>query len=259
MKSDVHPDHDHLVHVLRDWFHTPFNEMGYRAEKRRWGTYWNIGQVYIQEIPPAQVNPFLADVREYYGDGPVCINVDSAEVDAALGPLLCASGCSPDAADIFLAHVGPVPHRPTPDGVTVEPATESNLLELSETRLKAFANSEVPISQVELRNEVSQRRAEFRGSGQGLLARLHGEPAGIIWWYEDPQDIWLLFLGVRLPFRRLGVGRLLLCTRLDDAYARGCRSVMLNVRTDNADAIRLYNRLGFRDEISWRWRYCLGS
>jgi ribosomal protein S18 acetylase RimI-like enzyme len=33
--------------------------------------------------------------------------------------------------------------------------------------------------------------------------------------------------------------------------------VMLNVRTDNLEAMRLYHRLGFRDEIYWRRRYRL--
>ena len=109
MKSNVHPDHDHLVHVVQDWFHGPYHAMGYHAEKRRWGTYWNIGQVYTQGIPTEQVKVFLADVREYYGNRPVCINVDSREVDATLGPVLCAAGCSPDTTEIFLAHWGRFP------------------------------------------------------------------------------------------------------------------------------------------------------
>ena len=259
MTSHVHPDHDRLVHAVHDWFHGPYHAMGYHAEKRRWGTYWNIGQVYTPGVPAEHVQVFLADVREYYGPRPVCINVDSREVDATLGPVLCAAGCAPDTTDIFLAHVGSVPHCAAPEGVTIEPVTASNLREFADTRLKAFANTEEPLPEEAVRDESAQRQAELPGVGRGWLARLQSEPAGIIWWYDDPQDLWVLWLGVRLPFRRQGIGRWLLCTRLGEAYGRGCRSVMLNVRTENVEAMRLYHRLGFRDEIYWRQRYRLGN
>jgi [ribosomal protein S18]-alanine N-acetyltransferase len=46
--------------------------------------------------------------------------------------------------------------------------------------------------------------------------------------------------------RRAGVGTALLTDLLEDARRRGCSHVDLEVRADNGDAIRLYERHGFR-------------
>jgi ribosomal protein S18 acetylase RimI-like enzyme len=252
-----HPDHDQLASVVRDWFHLPFEGMGYRAERRRWGTYWNHGKVYTPGFPPAQMGAFLADVRRHYGPRVVRIVIDDPSVEAELGPLLCEAGCSQGKADLFLAHVGSVPRvRPVP-GLHIEPVDESNLLEFAEVRLRGFADSEGSPDGDVLRAEADRRRAELAGTGRGTLARLHGEPAGALWRYDEPDDVWILLLATRLPFRRRGIGRTLLCQSVTGGYARGCRSVMLNVQTDNAKGIRLYQQLGFQDPIIWRRRYLL--
>lgn len=255
MDAIIHPDHDQLVNVVRDWFHRPFQAMGYSAEKRRWGTYWNNGHIYTLGFPPDQVGEFLADVCKYYGNRSVFINVDNRDVDSQLGPALCEAGCSKGKADIFLAYVGPTPQFPVIQGIVAQPVDESNLLEFAATRLRAFAETEEQPDEDKVRDEMDWRRAELGGTGCGMLAHIHGEPAGVIWWYKDPKDIWINLLGTRVPFRRQGVGRWLLCRCLEDSYAQGCRSVMLNVATDNVKAIRLYRCLGFRDEIYWRRRY----
>ena len=54
--------------------------------------------------------------------------------------------------------------------------------------------------------------------------------------------------------RRRGLGRLLLQALLDDARARGCREVLLEVRVENLAAIALYEAVGFV-EISRRRGY----
>ncbi|WP_461023036.1 ribosomal protein S18-alanine N-acetyltransferase [Thalassiella azotivora] len=51
-----------------------------------------------------------------------------------------------------------------------------------------------------------------------------------------------------------GVGALLLGALLDEAARRGCTAVLLEVRADNAPAIRLYERHGF-ERIAVRRRY----
>jgi len=255
MTGTAHPDRARLVHVVHDWFHGPFHAMGYEAEPRRWGTYWNMGYVYTRGVPADQVGAFLTDIRAYYGERSVCIYVAGREVEATLGPALCAAGCTPDHSEIFLAHVGPVPSVPSVSGMTVEAVDVTNLLDCVTTRLRAFASTEAPPPDEAIRAELARRQAELGGTGRGWLARIRREPAGILWWYDDPSDIYVLLLGVRLPFRNQGVGRGLLCTLLAEAYARGGRSVLLGVLTENVDAIRLYYRLGFRDEMYWRRRY----
>ena len=53
-------------------------------------------------------------------------------------------------------------------------------------------------------------------------------------------------IGVDAERRRGGIGTMLLTDLLDDARRRGCAQVDLEVRDGNDDAIRLYERHGFR-------------
>jgi ribosomal protein S18 acetylase RimI-like enzyme len=255
MDTATHLDHGNLVQVVRDWFHLLYQGMGYRAERRSWGTYWNNGHIYVVGFPPDQVKAFLADVRQYYGRRPVFINIDDADLDSELGPALVEAGCAWGKADIFLAHVGPVPQFSPLQGLEVESVDEPNLSEFAETRLRAFANPEEGPDADQVSDEIDRRRAELAGSGRGMLARIQGEPAGVVWWYDEGDDVWILYLATRMPFRRRGIGRRLLAQCLAEGYDRGCRSVMINVETHNARAIRLYHWLGFLDQIHWRRRY----
>jgi ribosomal protein S18 acetylase RimI-like enzyme len=255
MDTATHPDHDQLVHVVGDWFHLPYQGMGYQAERTPWGTYWNTGHVYTAGFPPDRVKEFLADARRYYGHRPVFINIDDADTDSELGPALIEAGCSRGKADIFLAHVGPVARFTPLQGLQMKLVSESNFPEFAETRLRAFADSEEEPDGDRLRDEIDRRRAELAGSGRGMLARFQGEPAGVMWWYDEGGDVWILYLATRMPFRGRGIGRRLLSQCLVDSYDRGCRSVMINVETHNTRAIRLYLHLGFRDQIHWRRRY----
>ena len=54
-----------------------------------------------------------------------------------------------------------------------------------------------------------------------------------------------LGMGIVAGFRGRGIGRALMTATLSDADALGLTRVELRVRTDNAAAIRLYERFGF--------------
>jgi hypothetical protein len=43
--AELHPQHDQLLEEVRSWFHSPFQEMGYKTDQRGWGTYWNNNQI----------------------------------------------------------------------------------------------------------------------------------------------------------------------------------------------------------------------
>lgn len=62
---------------------------------------------------------------------------------------------------------------------------------------------------------------------------------------------------VRPEYRNLGVGTHILSAIEQDLVERGFRSVILNVARDNPDALRLYQRLGFRiiGADPGRWSY----
>jgi len=240
---------------IRNLYHEPFEGMGYRAVKRKWGTYWNTDQVYTENIPHNKVEEFLDDICKYYKHKSVYINVDGREEDASLGKALREAGCKKNSSEIFLVHRGVTPQCPSPDGIEVEPVSESNLIEFSETRLKAFSLIEDTSQTKEIHDEMSIRRSELTGTASGCLARFQGEPAGAFWWYEEQDFIFLSLLGVLPPYRNQGIGQWLISRRVQDAYKEGYQFVILNVLSDNVNAIRLYRRLGFSDEIYWRGRY----
>lgn len=72
--------------------------------------------------------------------------------------------------------------------------------------------------------------------------------------YAMPPQSDLQTLAVRSTVQGRGVGDLLLKHLMDTARARGATEMLLEVRSDNASAIRLYERAGFT-VISRRTRY----
>jgi ribosomal protein S18 acetylase RimI-like enzyme len=59
------------------------------------------------------------------------------------------------------------------------------------------------------------------------------------------EDAWLEDLFVAEPARGTGLGRALVDACLERARARGCARIELDVQSDNAPAIALYERMGF--------------
>ncbi len=255
MHSAAHPHHNELSAVIRQWFHQPYSGMGYRAEKRRYGTYWSHGHVHTLGFPPGEAPAFLRDVQEYYAQRPVYINLHGRSSNRQLGIALQEAGCAKGKSDVFLAHVGAVPQIPAVEGLSVEQVDEPNLIVFAYTRLSAFAEGDDQPTEERVQAEAAVRRLELTGSGRGMLARAGGEAAAVIWWYDDPRDVWIALLGTGTPFRRRGIASWLLCNLLACSYARGCRSVVVHVETGNQRARRLYHCLGFRDEVHWRRRY----
>jgi [ribosomal protein S18]-alanine N-acetyltransferase len=64
----------------------------------------------------------------------------------------------------------------------------------------------------------------------------------------------VLTIGVRPEMQGRGLGATLLMALLDEAVARGCGEVFLDVRADNDRARRLYERFGFTP-VGVRKRY----
>ena len=72
-------------------------------------------------------------------------------------------------------------------------------------------------------------------------------------WY-DGDDAELMTIGVERDCQRQGVATRLLAALIDQARAQGARRMLLEVRVDNAPALRLYERYGFR-RMGLRKRY----
>lgn len=255
--SLLHSEHDAIVAAVRERDHESFQGMGYTAERRELGTFWDRDHIRTLGFDAARVPELLAEARSCYGGRPVWIHVSGREVDRRLGPALIAAGCKADASEFYLAHVGAAPAaRPTGDA-TFEPVDESSLREACDTRLRAFANSEEPPDPADVQLQIEQRRPELASIGRGFLARVGEEPASVLFCYDDPdaKEVFVFLLGTRLPFRGRALAERLLAERVEQAYARGCRTTLISVLESNAPALSIYRRLGFTDVVNWRRGY----
>ena len=188
------------------------------------------------------------------------ICLDSSTLERQLEPALAAAGWSEGESDIFLAHIGPARSGQALEGtgstaIQMEPVAETNLRDYALTGLIAFKDAEEEPDEETLAAEIARRREELAGSSRGLLARVDGVPAGIMRWFDELPDIWIIGLAVRPTFRRQGIGSALLKRRLVDSYAAGRRSIIINVAVNNDGARRLYGRLGFVDEVYRRTQF----
>ena len=210
-------------------------------------------RVLLRTASPAEVPTLVADAREYFSGcrRPVRVMIEDREADAALGPALHAAGLELDERTSYLAHVGPVPEAAAVAGLAVESVTDAGLREFEDTRVRGFANADEPTSAEDLDWRVDLRRAERAGGSRPWLARIEGEPAAALSWY-DWED-WLIHsLATRVPFRERGIARHLLSRLLGESER--ARSVSINA--DEADTpIDLYRRLGFTDEVYWHASY----
>ncbi len=258
-----HPAHDQLVHVIPGWYTRSSPEMGYVVEQQAFGFYITnpkaphlIRNVLMRDLRPQDVPAFLNGIRTRFGTDPVRIVIDDRQLDAQIGPLLVAAGCTRHATQVYLAHVAPLPRSSAiPDLVIESVSLTHNLLDYVITKLKGFADSEEAPHAKDVQAQVALRKAELAGEGRFLLARLNQNPVAVIAWYEG-EDRLLFHLATRVPYRRRGIAKHLLCHLLADGYARGCRSIILF--TDPEDTpIQFYRRLGFVDEVYWRQQYHL--
>jgi ribosomal-protein-alanine acetyltransferase len=122
----------------------------------------------------------------------------------------------------------------------IREAQSSDIDDLARLEAKAFAS-----------DRLSRRRlsAHARSATAGLLtARRGGKLAGyaLVLTRRGSSAARLHSLAVDPQAEGQGVGSRLLAAAETAALARGAKSLRLEVRTDNAAAIRLYERAGYR-------------
>jgi ribosomal protein S18 acetylase RimI-like enzyme len=233
--------------------------MGFYVQERRFGFYQrqkDTGRVRatVRHLPVGDVERFLQDLREYSAEDEITFHVDDRELDERIGPVLRQSGCTPDVAEVFLAYTGGMPVLASEcEDLSVEAVKEDTIEEAVRTERKGFADSEAEPDADELRRRLILFRAEMGGQGRCLLARVAGEPASVVGFYEG-EDRFIHHLATRVPFRRRGIASRLLSEVLAHARERGCRSTIINA-AENGRPVGLYRSLGFTDEVYWRREY----
>jgi ribosomal protein S18 acetylase RimI-like enzyme len=99
----------------------------------------------------------------------------------------------------------------------------------------------------DLAGRLQARRGEIVDvlDGEGLVAEFDGRPVGLLTFRPDgPTTIELAALVAVEPGR--GIGSALIAALLEEAPRRGARRIWLVTTNDNLDALRLYQRRGFR-------------
>ena len=241
------------------WYTRSVPQMGFYVQERRFGFYQrqkDTGRVRatVRHLPAEDVPRFLEDLREYSCQEEITFHVDNRELDERIGPILLESGCIPDVAEVFLAHTGGMPLLASePEDLSVEAVNADTIEEAVRTERKGFADSEAEPDAQELRQRLTLRRAEMGGQGRFLLARIAGEPASTLAFYEG-EDRFVHHLATRVAFRKQGIATRLLWEVLAGARERGCRSTIISA-AEKGRPVGLYRCLGFTDEVYWRREY----
>ncbi len=96
-------------------------------------------------------------------------------------------------------------------------------------------------------DQLTQRMREFlAGEYRALIARHAGAPAGYALARPEASYVYLRQLFVARPFRRQGLGRLLVSS-LAAHFPGWHPRLRIDVLSQNEDAIRFWRRLGFAD------------
>jgi len=139
--------------------------------------------------------------------------------------------------------------------VAIEPITRLNVLLFKEVRLRALKDSPGAFDSTYAResqfadSEWMQRVEQWSGmSGAGFLAMDAGTACGIAGSFldqNDPTRAHLISMWTAPKHRKRGIGRLLVNEVLNWARGRNARALQLMVTSNNEQAIRFYQRLGF--------------
>lgn len=123
----------------------------------------------------------------------------------------------------------------------MRPATPADLDALVTLEWQAFRGDRM--SRAQYRRHLASPRAVVLvadAPGEGLLG------SALVFFRAGSARARLYSIAIAAAARGRGLGAGLLAAAEDAACARGCRAVRLEVRVDNAAAIALYERAGYR-------------
>jgi len=147
-----------------------------------------------------------------------------------------------------------MPSLPVTAPVRVRRADLSDLDDLVALERRAFDGDR--LSRAQYRRHLDSDSAQVLVASDG---RHDFFGSAVLFFRKRSRVARLYSLATRPESRGLGVGAALLQAAMATARRRGCRVLRLEVRTDNAAAIRLYERAGFRRIGAYRRYYQDGA
>jgi len=147
-----------------------------------------------------------------------------------------------------------MPSLPVTAPVRVRRADLSDLDDLVALEQRAFDGDR--LSRAQYRRHLDSDSAQVLVASDG---RHDFFGSAVLFFRKRSRVARLYSLATRPESRGLGVGAALLQAAMATARRRGCRVLRLEVRTDNAAAIRLYERAGFRRIGAYRRYYQDGA
>jgi ribosomal-protein-alanine N-acetyltransferase len=111
--------------------------------------------------------------------------------------------------------------------------------DLSEILSIERASFEIPWSEILFHNEI------FKAIAVSRVARINGKVAGYLCANIIIDEGHILNLAVHPEHRGAGIASRLLQHMIAEMRDRGCRSIFLEVRISNRNALKMYEKLGF--------------
>lgn len=82
-------------------------------------------------------------------------------------------------------------------GLEIERVDQLNVSIFAITKLRAFSDDDALPEETQVASETALRQAELRGEAGGTIVTADGECVGSMWWYDEPEAIWIVLLSVR--------------------------------------------------------------
>ena len=93
--------------------------------------------------------------------------------------------------------------------------------------------------------QIFEREIDAANSYKRAI-RFSGNVVAYIVTWTIYDEVHILNIAVHPEFRKIGLGEMLLRDCLDFSYNRGLKLAVLEVRTSNNSAIKLYEKIGFK-------------
>lgn len=137
-------------------------------------------------------------------------------------------------------------HQPHLDQVELHLADTGDVELLARLTAAAYSNR---------KEEHLQRYAHdiLKPSHRFYIAKLHGEPIGSLGIAIHDRRVYIIAFGVLPVYRGRGYGRHMLAETIGILLAENWQEILIEVVTENQNALSLYRSCGFRETTSYRY------